>query len=33
MEMSWIQYFIENNGGLIFAAMNINPILIKFYKN
>lgn len=23
MEMSWIQYFIENNGGLIFAAMGI----------
>ena len=23
MEMSWIQYFIENNGGLIFAAMGV----------
>lgn len=23
MEMSWIQYFIENNGGLVFAAMGV----------
>ncbi|MDZ5010338.1 V-type ATP synthase subunit K, partial [Clostridium perfringens] len=23
MEMSWIQFFVENNGGLIFAAMGI----------
>lgn len=23
MEMSWIQFFIENNGGLIFAAMGV----------
>ena len=23
MEMSWIQFFMENNGGLIFAAMGV----------
>ena len=23
MEMTWIQYFIENNGGLVFAALGI----------
>lgn len=23
MEMSWIQYFIENNGGMIFAALGV----------
>lgn len=23
MEMSWIQFFVENNGGLIFAAMGV----------
>ena len=23
MEMSWIQFFMENNGGLIFAALGV----------